>query len=381
MTSKKWKQIILFIPLTMILFYIYNQMHNYIESIFFKHYDHSNDETILHMKNSEISSAFKKNARCQHECCMESIPYTLVKVNLDDPVNKIDFKIMSEVRFGEMETPTDKIPYPYVKKFNACFEPGTTLFVDASDLLYFTRHVYPTIKVPFVLISGDTPISVPYTRIEKTLLAKKSKVIHWYAQNCAFNPDPSRFTCLPLGLSQWSDFTQVMKDSMDAGHSDRHHVPKNTLVVVSFNIATNEKDRSAAFTHFCSKTSFSSCYKYLDRDHYYKLVPKSKFIVSPHGIGLDCYRTWESLLLGAYPIVKTSTLDVLYKDLPVLIVQKWEDVTEELLHKTYKDFQSRSFTGFQRLYNHYWYNLIYSKRKNSTIRYEYNLIQGIDDVL
>ena len=46
---------------------------------------------------------------------------------------------------------------------------------------------------------------------------------------------------------------------------------------------------------------------------------KYKFILSPPGAGFDCHRTWEALYLGAIPIVKTSSLDPLYKDLPVVI--------------------------------------------------------------
>ena len=33
------------------------------------------------------------------------------------------------------------------------------------------------------------------------------------------------------------------------------------------------------------------------------------FIVSPHRNGLDCHRTWEALVLGCIPIVKTSPID------------------------------------------------------------------------
>ena len=38
------------------------------------------------------------------------------------------------------------------------------------------------------------------------------------------------------------------------------------------------------------------------------------FVISPHGGGYDCHRTWEALVLGCIPIVKTSKIDILYDD-------------------------------------------------------------------
>ena len=39
-------------------------------------------------------------------------------------------------------------------------------------------------------------------------------------------------------------------------------------------------------------------------------------------------------------VVKSSSLDEIYEGLPVLIVDRWEQITEELLNDTYKKFQS-----------------------------------------
>jgi hypothetical protein len=50
-------------------------------------------------------------------------------------------------------------------------------------------------------------------------------------------------------------------------------------------------------------------------------------VISPHGNALDCYRTWEALLMGCIPIVKRSPIDYLYADLPVAIVDEWSQIT------------------------------------------------------
>jgi hypothetical protein len=86
--------------------------------------------------------------------------------------------------------------------------------------------------------------------------------------------------------------------------------------------------------------------------------------LSPPGGGLDCHRTWEALILGCIPIVKRFNipLENVYADLPVLIVDDWEDVTEELLVSTIKDFNSRTF-DYNKLTLKYWVDLIYSQKK------------------
>jgi len=53
-----------------------------------------------------------------------------------------------------------------------------------------------------------------------------------------------------------------------------------------------------------------------------------KYGISPHGNGLDCHRTWEMLYFGMIPVVKTSSLDVLYDGLPVVILERWEQLRD-----------------------------------------------------
>eukprot|EP00543_Licmophora_paradoxa_P004713 CAMPEP_0202451842 /NCGR_PEP_ID=MMETSP1360-20130828/10182_1 /ASSEMBLY_ACC=CAM_ASM_000848 /TAXON_ID=515479 /ORGANISM="Licmophora paradoxa, Strain CCMP2313" /LENGTH=186 /DNA_ID=CAMNT_0049070505 /DNA_START=358 /DNA_END=918 /DNA_ORIENTATION=+ len=53
---------------------------------------------------------------------------------------------------------------------------------------------------------------------------------------------------------------------------------------------------------------------------------KYRYGVSPFGYGLDCYRTWEMLWMGMIPIVRSSSLDSLYRRLPVIIVQDYNDL-------------------------------------------------------
>ena len=86
-------------------------------------------------------------------------------------------------------------------------------------------------------------------------------------------------------------------------------------------------------------------------------LASSKFVISPRGNGLDTHRIWEALYVGSFPVVKTSSLDPLYADLPIVIVQDWTDVTEEFLNQKYLEFTSKTYL-YDKLYTDFWFNWI-----------------------
>lgn len=57
-----------------------------------------------------------------------------------------------------------------------------------------------------------------------------------------------------------------------------------------------------------------------------------KFIICPKGHGFDCHRNWESLYLHRVPIMKRHPyFEKLMEGCPVLFVESYDDVNEELL--------------------------------------------------
>ncbi len=70
---------------------------------------------------------------------------------------------------------------------------------------------------------------------------------------------------------------------------------------------------------------------YLD---FYKKIKEHKFVLCPSGNakGCECHRDWETLYMRRVPVVlRSEYLEVIFKDLPVLFVDSWSEVTEELL--------------------------------------------------
>ena len=71
---------------------------------------------------------------------------------------------------------------------------------------------------------------------------------------------------------------------------------------------------------------------------YLQTLQKYRFVISPHGNGLDAHSTWEALMCGCIPIVPSSPLNQIYKLLPVWIVDDWTDITDEKIIEKEKDF-------------------------------------------
>ncbi|KAG5188505.1 hypothetical protein JKP88DRAFT_197745 [Tribonema minus] len=94
---------------------------------------------------------------------------------------------------------------------------------------------------------------------------------------------------------------------------------------------------------------------------YWDILLESKFVLSPSGMGYDCYRQWEALAHGAIPVVESSPgLDRTYAGLPVLIVADWTDVTPELLESVWHEYtvERAAEWDFNRLTEGYWLDLL-----------------------
>ena len=93
------------------------------------------------------------------------------------------------------------------------------------------------------------------------------------------------------------------------------------------------------------------------RTNNWNIMSTYSFILSPFGNGMDCHRTWEALCLGCIPIVKAPDFTKMFENLPVLIVNNWNEVNQELLDKTILEFKTKTFQ-YEKLSLKYWTNQI-----------------------
>jgi len=228
---------------------------------------------------------------------------------------------------------------------------GDLIFVQLNYLEQFFAHYHPHITEKYILISHNHDLPAP--KKFKQFLEDK-KLFAWFTQNADYI-HPKVFP-IPIGLLNL--FHGFSLGHLQLLEKARTHYPytKNILCYANFTIETNKVERGH-LAHLFTNTSWICWDKKINYSSFINRVTHAKFVLSPHGAGLDCHRTWEILYLGSYPIVKSSTLDQLYDQLPVFIVNKWEELTQELLEKKYAEMATKKYS-YEKLTYDYWHNLI-----------------------
>lgn len=244
--------------------------------------------------------------------------------------------------------------------------------VKAGDTIYITSYIaaeffnlaHPKITAPYILVAHNGDISNP--NVSKQML-DDPKLIKWFGINCDLPVLHPKFVPIPIGLANryWAHGNIEIVDNVVKNLAK---YAKKRLACVSFTKNTNGGARWPAFNFFQDKSYCTTFINNLDHNRkdlrsYLIDMAESKFVVSPHGNGLDCHRTWEALLVGSFPIVKISTLDPLYQDLPVLIVKDWSDATEEFLNQQYKIMCQTKY-NLEKIYFKYWEDLIKNTQRD-----------------
>lgn len=187
---------------------------------------------------------------------------------------------------------------------------------------------------------------------------------HIFATNCSLNHVKwPQFTPLPIGVQKHQ--LEQIKLLLNSGYLDLF---KRNLLYVNFQTETNPIRRPVARywndkIFPWAKINFNvrnnlpddvSCFLN------YLWVSQSAFTLCPEGNGLDSYRIWESMYLGAIPIVK---------DLPIYSHPEYQRMplfkTKDLIEMKVNDSELRTFSmssvDFSFLTKTYWNNLIKSK--------------------
>jgi len=253
------------------------------------------------------------------------------------------------------------------------FEPnkvknGDTIFIrhDNGFLDYFFTYIHPAIKARYILISHNCLCLKGINQYAKYL--DNEKIIAWFGKNLIIN-NPKAHP-IPVGIA--NNFWPHGNTEILSKFSNKPNSKKNIFLYMNFCIGNiNDKRgkiRSRVYNMFSNKRY---CHKSKPKnfENYLQDLSRSKFVLSPEGMGIDCHRTWEAMLVGSIPIIKSSKLDHLFKNLPVLIISNWKEITKEFLDNKYEEIHNKKY-NLKKLYADYWLKKI-SDLKNK--EYEVNI--------
>lgn len=232
---------------------------------------------------------------------------------------------------------------------------GQTVYICSSAIPDFVSNLFPKIKVRFILVTGDCDESCPFDlfRSQEDFIRfiESDKIIHWYSQNCIGKH--RKLTQIPIGMDyhtmslrdhEWGEKTSSLDQERILLTIKQSAKPLDQRILkayANFQFLMNTKyayDRIDAIVQIPKSCVFYEPTK-VRRINTWKTQSEYAFVISPHGNGLDCHRTWEALALGVIPIVKTSSLDSLFEGLPVWIVNDWSQINESEMLTKIKEFQ------------------------------------------
>jgi hypothetical protein len=220
-------------------------------------------------------------------------------------------------------------------------------FVKIDDAFKFLRNN----KInKLITHNGDYPVDDRYNEVIKNVNV-------WFAQNL-FNTN-SKIIPIPIGLENDYVLNSIQKKKMLLNYRNKH-IKNEKLLYINHNIGTNPKERNIPYNIFNNNDyiTIESCSGFNHQENYYNKIKLHTFVLSPPGNGLDCHRTWEILYCNRYPILKNiGRLKELYKDLPVVFIDKYEELTKEFLLYKEEQFKNSKF-NYEKLKFSYWKKII-----------------------
>ena len=251
---------------------------------------------------------------------------------------------------------------------------GDTIYVCYEALPNFVDKFLSRIFVYFTLVTGDSDHDVTMYKRETDMILNHPHLMNWYVQNRAM--EHPKLQALPIGL----DFHTVWEKEGTWGLRKVSPVAQERLLLENLYDAPLETQKlNAYYCNWLSNGMYGDrqeCYDKIDKELcFFENLPRSrKFMlqrqaefgltVSPRGIGYECHRTYESLVLGSMPIVKRNPyISSLYDNLPVIQVDDWSEVNREKLPK-YVNFIVTQKFDFNGLFLQHWVAKIKGKEYN-----------------
>jgi hypothetical protein len=252
---------------------------------------------------------------------------------------------------------------------------GMSIYIFSDLLKFFVNIILPNIKHKFVLVSGESNLCVPrevLTEQETYILLKNKYLIKWFCQNTRIHEN-DKIVQMPIGLDYHS-FLNNPKHIFKL--PDENHMPKkqelvllniinNTIpyykriqkIFVNFSVNDDRFNQKKKSLYIIPRDLLIIDKDILPRTIFWEKAKNYTFVLTPSCSGLDSHKIWESLCLGCIPIICVPEFKKLFEDLPVLIVNEWNEITPELLHQTVESFKSRVF-NYKKLTLKYWLDLI-----------------------
>jgi hypothetical protein len=221
----------------------------------------------------------------------------------------------------------------YINHFDVSqLTDDSVVFCKFDYLQYMIQYLeHHHCKTSFVLLTGQS--DYPITDAAHEFVCSRIPVRWWGCNN-----ESSKANGVPLGIAD--DFcTLTIK-------SDFEQTKGTRLLYVNHRTETFPMVRQPLYPLFADKpwATVRTPMEKGKTDTYKEELLDHKFILCPRGNGVDTHRMWEALYCGVIPVVQRSPVHSgIEGNLPVLFVDSYYEVTEELLNTTYQFYKTKTW--------------------------------------
>jgi len=250
----------------------------------------------------------------------------------NEVLNCVNFMKNSDVIFSGVLSEEDfkkfnfKIPKLISKQNNLITFINLEVKIKENDIIYchldYLEILFRLLKSlqfkNLIIISTQSD-----RRVNKKLYDKKPDCVYkWYTINSDIKA--SDIASIPLGIASYRNTKSVIfKDFLFLDSSTKI----KDSIYSNFNLNTNYFHRIKAKK--AMKKMFNQKVKEnIDYVTYLNNLSSSSYCLAPWGNGYDTHRFWESLYCGTIPITKTNTHYESFSDLPVILLNDYEEVTD-----------------------------------------------------
>ncbi|HLB33384.1 MAG TPA: hypothetical protein VJK54_04030 [Chthoniobacterales bacterium] len=223
-------------------------------------------------------------------------------------------------------------------RMNCHFQGGDVVFCKIDEVLRFFEHIRLTRK-RVILVTGEGDI--PCDNFRQQFLP--ANVDYWFSTNVT-QPHP-KVVALPLGIGGLQDEVTLNANSIVSAQEQCS--ARDQWLYVNFRAQTNLKVRQPIYDHFQRRAkeeswiTFESPQEYLLNSHFLMELLRHQFVLCPPGNGVDTHRIWETLVAGAYPVVLRSAAMEPFSELPLLLVNDFEEVTLDFLKENLNQLKEK----------------------------------------
>ena len=179
---------------------------------------------------------------------------------------------------------------------------------------------------------------------QKFIFKKPENIKGWYSTNIDYSH--TDLHSLPIGIadndrknlsiSEISNYLQTKKTS--------NALDDTKLLYVNFRENTNLNHRKGLYEYFQQLSWALVDDSNLSNEDYLKIA-NFPFVFCPWGNGFDSHRIWESLSVGSIPVTKAHITFEQYKDVPIVLVNDYEEISRDYLLNLQSKFLSKKLSN------------------------------------